>query len=48
MGNKLDGGAVVNAAGVRAEFDIAKQKGLYVVPIGSSGFMAQELWQEAV
>jgi hypothetical protein len=48
MGNKLDGGTVVNAAGVRAEFDIAKQKGLYVVPIGSSGFMAQELWQEVM
>ena len=48
MGNKTAGGASINADGVRAEFELAKQKGLYLVPIGSSGWMSQELWKEVM
>jgi hypothetical protein len=48
LGNKEADGKVVNADGVRAEFDLAKEKGLYVIPIGASGFMAQELWTEVM
>jgi hypothetical protein len=48
MGNKTVSGAAVNADGVRAEFELAKQKGLYLVPIGSSGWMSQELWKEVM
>jgi hypothetical protein len=48
MGNKAEAGGIVNADGVRSEFEIAKQKGLYLVPIGSSGFMARELWDEVM
>jgi hypothetical protein len=46
MGNKDVGGKLVNAVGVRAEFELAKTKGLYVIPVGSSGSMASELWTE--
>lgn len=46
MGNKDVGGKVVNADGVRAEFELAKSKGLYLIPVGSSGSMASELWNE--
>jgi hypothetical protein len=46
FGNKLQGDAVVLANGVRREFEIAKEKGLLLVPIGATGYMAQELWRE--
>jgi hypothetical protein len=48
MGNKEVDGKVVSADGVRAEFELAKSKGLYVVPVGSSGSMASELWKEVM
>jgi Sir2- and TIR-associating SLOG family/SIR2-like domain len=48
MGNQNEGGAVINSDGVRAEFAIARENGLYVVPIGASGFMAEELWKEVM
>ena len=46
MGNKNVGGKIVSADGVRAEFELAKTKGLYLIPIGSSGSLASELWNE--
>ncbi|WP_346656093.1 SIR2 family protein [Bradyrhizobium sp. dw_78] len=46
MGNKEVDGKIVNADGMRAEFELAKSKGLYVVPVGSSGSIASELWNE--
>jgi hypothetical protein len=48
FGNKLDGGKVVPANGVRREFEIAKEKGLLLIPIGATGFMAKDLWQELI
>ncbi len=33
---------------MRAEFDLAMAKGLYVIPVGSSGLMAAELWAEVM
>jgi hypothetical protein len=46
FGNKLDKGATVMANGVRREFEIAKEKGLRLIPVGATGFMAGELWAE--
>jgi NAD-dependent SIR2 family protein deacetylase len=48
MGNKNVDGKVVSADGMRAEFELAKSKGLYVIPVGSSGSMASELWKEVM
>lgn len=48
MGNKNVGGKVVTADGMRREFEIAKEKGLYLIPIGASGFMSAELWTEVM
>ena len=48
MGNKLDGGDVIPADGVRAEFEIARTHGLYVIPIGASGWMAGELAKQVI
>jgi Sir2- and TIR-associating SLOG family/SIR2-like domain len=48
MGNKTVNGTKMLADGVRAEFEIAKKRGLYVLPIGSSGSMAEELYNEVM
>jgi len=47
FGNKLmPNGNVANADGMRKEFDIAKEKGLKLIPIGATSYVAQELWKE--
>lgn len=46
FGNKLDNGNMVLANGVRREFEIAVESGLKVVPVGATGYMAEELWKE--
>ncbi len=46
MGNKIFDGKVVNAGGVRKEFEIAQELGLALVPVGGSEFMSRELWNE--
>ena len=44
FGNRYDDqGNLVNAPGVRKEFDIAFKKNKYVFPIGATGYMAKEL-----
>ena len=46
FGNKLDGGNLVNANGVRREFEIALQHELLPIPVAATGFMAEELWKD--
>jgi hypothetical protein len=47
FGNKTDPqGNIIAADGMRNEFNIAHEKGLKLVPIGATGFMAQTLWGE--
>ncbi|HCN95368.1 MAG TPA: hypothetical protein DIT59_01735, partial [Leclercia sp.] len=46
FGNKSNGHDVVLSNGMREEFDIAKDKGLFLMPIGATGYMAQQLWSE--
>lgn len=44
FGNKIDkNGNIVNADGLKTEFEIAHQQGKYVFPIGSTGWAAKEL-----
>lgn len=45
FGNKAENGKVVEADGVKAEFDKAVAKGLIPVPVGASGFVAESLWR---
>lgn len=42
FGNKLVNGKIMLADGLKEEFEIAVQKGLKVIPIGLTGYMAQE------
>ncbi|MEK0160810.1 SIR2 family protein [Pseudoalteromonas piscicida] len=44
MGNKLDGGRIVDADGVKKEFEIAHKLGLLLIPVGASGYMAKGIW----
>lgn len=47
FGNKLDAdGQLVNSPGVEEEFNLAVEAGLFVVPIGSTGYMSQQLWKK--
>ena len=47
FGNKRDAsGNIVVSNGVRQEFDLCIQAGVHALPIGATGFMTQEIWQE--
>ena len=47
FGNKEDGGGkLIPSNGMRQEFELAAQAGLVPIPIGATGFMAEELWKE--
>lgn len=46
FGNKQKKGETVLSDGMREEFEIAKEKGLFLLPVGATGYMAKELWQE--
>ncbi len=48
FGNKFTEGTkdIEIAGGVRKEFEIAKANGCHIIPIGMTGYMAEELWEE--
>lgn len=48
FGNKFKEGTkdIENAGGVHKEFEIAKSNGCHIIPIGMTGYMAKELWEE--
>lgn len=46
FGNKLENGNIVLANGMRSEFQIAKEQHNLIVPIGCTGYVAQEIWEE--
>ena len=49
FGNKLDGQRnLVFADGVQREFEIAIQQGLVPIPIGATGYVAEELWNKVL
>lgn len=48
FGNKIDKetGKIILSSGMREEFEMAKSKGLNLIPLGFTGYMAEELWNE--
>lgn len=44
FGNKMEGGEVILAGGVKREFEIAREKKMALIPIGATGYIAKELW----
>lgn len=48
FGNKNKDGRIVNADGVRREFEIAREKNMLLIPIGATMFESKKLWQEII
>lgn len=46
FGNKLEGKETIFSNGMREEFEIAKANNLLLVPIGATGYISEELWNE--
>lgn len=46
FGTKLEGSKVVEAKGMREEFEIARNDDLIVIPIGATGSVARDLWNQ--
>lgn len=48
FGNKDVKGQLVDADGVRKEFNIAVAQGIKVIPVGATGYMSKILWGEVI
>lgn len=46
FGNKCNEDNVVLSNGMREEYEIAKDKGLFLIPVGATGYMAEQIWKE--
>lgn len=46
FGNKVDSSGIVEAPGVIQEFRLAKEFGSYILPLGSTGFAAKQIYDE--
>lgn len=46
FGNKLDDGKIVDADGMLEEYHIARDKEKYMIPIGSTGYVAEKVFKE--
>jgi len=45
-GTKIENGTTVDSLGMKEEFNIAKEKGIFLVPVGSTGGMSEKLWDK--
>lgn len=48
FGNKLVDGQVVESNGMRQEFEIARSKGVFIIPVGITGSISRNLWEEVL
>jgi hypothetical protein len=48
FGNKSREGQIALSDGVAQEFEMAKEKGLAMIPVGATGYMAKELWNRVM
>jgi hypothetical protein len=46
FGNKLKDGNLVDSDGLEKEFEIAREQGLLLLPIGSTGYVARKLYEK--
>lgn len=44
FGNKYDSNNLINAPGVLQEYNVAKELGLQILAVGSTGYAAKEIW----
>ncbi|WP_454774733.1 SIR2 family protein [Janthinobacterium tructae] len=48
FGNELINGEIVNSSGMEEEFRIARENGVFVIPIGITGYVTEILWGRVV
>lgn len=48
FGNKLVDGKIEPSGGMREEFEIAKDFGAFLLPVGATGYIAEDLWKEVI
>lgn len=48
FGNKLAGDQVVVSNGMREEYEIAREKGLIIIPLGITESISRQLWEEVL
>jgi len=48
FGNKSSESGVIPSNGMQQEYEIAKEMGVTVIPVGATGYMAEELWNKEV
>jgi len=46
FGQSPENGQYVNSSGMRKEYELAKQGGKIIIPVGCTGYTAREIWQE--
>jgi hypothetical protein len=46
LGNKSKKGSIALSDGMRSEYEISKRQGNFLIPIGRTGYIAKELWEE--
>lgn len=48
FGNKISDDGIIMSDGVYEEYEIAKKANAYIIPIGSTGYVAKHIWDEIV
>jgi len=48
FGNKFESDKTVLANGVRSEFEISLEQNSFVIPIGATGYISRQLWDETL
>ncbi len=48
FGNKLKDGELVDSDGLEKEFEIAREQGLLLLPIGATGYAARQLYEKLI
>lgn len=45
FGNKIEKGELINAPGVQEEFEIARDKKKFIIPVGVTGYQSKLIWE---
>ena len=48
LGNKIENGSIVLSNGMRSEYEISKEQGNFLIPIGRTGYITEVLWKELI
>ena len=46
LGNKEENKTIVLSNGMRSDYEISKRQGNFLIPIGRTGYMSKELWED--